>query len=54
MNSALIAFRVHYICYGGLRKELNNVKTPMQTIEKWFDMNPEIIKHKPLDFKNKI
>jgi hypothetical protein len=36
MNSALIAFLVHYILYrrhGGLRTELN-VKTPMQAIEK--------------------
>jgi len=56
MNSALIAFLVHYILYrrhGGLRKELN-VKTPMQAIEKWFDMKPEIFKQKPLEFKNKI
>ena len=31
-----------------------NVKTPMQAIEKWFDMKPEIFKQKPLEFKNKI
>lgn len=56
MNSALIAFLVHYMLYkrhGGLRKEIN-VKTPMQAIEKWFDMKPEIFKQKPLEFKNKI
>ncbi len=56
INSALIAFLVHHILYrrpGGHRKELN-VKTHMQAIEKWFDMKPEISKHKPLEFKNKI
>jgi len=56
MNSALIAFLVHYILYrrhGGLRRELK-VKTPMQAIEKWFDMKPEIFKQKPFEFKNKI
>ena len=49
MDSALKAFLVHYRLYrrhGGLRKELN-VKTPMQAIEKWFDMKPEIFKQKP-------
>ena len=56
MNSALMAFLVHYMLYkrhGGLRKELN-VKTPMQAIEKWFGMKPEIFKQQPLEFKNKI
>lgn len=56
MNSALTAFLVHYLLYrrhGGLRKELN-VKTPMQAIEKWYDMKPEIFKQNPIDFKNKI
>lgn len=56
MNSAVIAFLVQYMLYkrhGGLRKELN-VKTPIQAIEKWFGMKPEIFKQKPVGFKNKI
>ncbi len=56
MNVALIAFLVHYTLFRrhtGLRKELN-VKTPMQAIEKWFDMKPQIFKQNPSGFKNKI
>ncbi len=42
MNNALIAFLVHYMLYKrhrGLRRELK-VKTPYQSIEKWFEFHP--------------
>ncbi len=51
-----MGFLVHYNLYrrhGSIRKELN-VKTPFHAIEKWYKINPEIIKQNPLDFKNKI
>lgn len=56
MNSAVIAFLVQYMLYkrhGGLRKELN-VKTPIQAIEKWFGMKPEIFKQNKWDLKIKF
>jgi hypothetical protein len=31
-----------------------NVKTPFDTIEKWFEIKPEIFLQKPDEFKNKI
>lgn len=56
MNMALMAFLVHYTLFkrhGGIRRELN-VKTPIQAVEKWFEIKPEIFKQKPREFKNKI
>ncbi len=56
MNIALTKFLVFYMLHkrhGGLRKELN-VKTPIQAIEKWFELKPEIFNQNPYEFKNKI
>jgi transposase-like protein len=56
MNESLMSFLVYYMIYkrhGGLRRELN-VKTPLQAIEKWFEIKPEIFNQNPSDFKNKI
>ena len=39
--------------HGSLRKELK-VKTPMDAIEKWYKLKPEIFKKTPNEFKNKI
>lgn len=56
MNEDLSNFLVYYNLYrrhGSLRKEIN-VKTPMDAIEKWFNIKPEIFKKNPENFKNKI
>ena len=56
MNADLIRFLIHYNLYkrhGSLRRELN-VKTPLNAVEKWYDLDPKIFKQKPNDFKNKI
>lgn len=56
MNNDLINFLQTYNLYrlhGGLRRELN-VKTPMEAIEKWYELKPEIFKENPTVFKNKI
>jgi len=64
MNSAFMAFLVHYMLYrrhGGLRKE-RGVKNPFQAVEKpvvskaepWFMLKPEIFKQNLFIFKNKI
>lgn len=39
--------------HSGLRKELN-VKTPLNAIYKWYELEPELFKEKPCDFENKI
>ncbi len=39
--------------HGSLRKELK-VKTPMDAIEKWYKLKPEIFKTTPNEFRNKI
>lgn len=39
--------------HSGLWKELN-VKTPIKAIHKWFELEPQIFKEKPIDFENKI
>ena len=39
--------------HSGLRKELN-VKTPLKAVYKWYELEPEIFKEKPIDFENKI
>jgi len=38
---------------GSLRKELN-VKAPINAIEKWFEIEPEIFKENPLQFTHKV
>jgi len=56
MMVELLKFLMYYNLYrrhGGLKKELN-VKTPFDAIEKWFEINPEIFKENPIQFKNKI
>lgn len=56
MNTDLMQFLVHYNLYrrhGSLRRELK-VKTPFNAIEKWGELDPEIFKSKPENFKHKI
>ncbi len=56
MDNDLITFLVHYNLYrrhGSLRKELN-VKTPINAVEKWYKIKPEIFIQNPLAFKSKI
>lgn len=56
MNDDLMQFLVHYNLYrrhGSLRRELN-VKTPFNAVEKWHELDPEIFKQKPDEFKSKI
>jgi len=56
MNDDLINFLIHYNLYrrhGSLRRELK-VKTPINAVEKWHELDPEIFKQKPNEFKNKI
>lgn len=56
LENDLIAFLVFYNLYrrhGSLRKELQ-VKTPLQAIEKWYQLNPELFKMKPEEFKTNL
>jgi len=56
MNQDLMSFLVHYNLYrrhGSLRRELK-VKTPYNAVEKWYELDPEIFKEKPIDFENKL
>jgi transposase InsO family protein len=56
MNNDLLNFLKTYNLHrlhGGLRRELN-VKTPIQAIEKWYELKPEIFKDNPDIFLNKI
>ena len=56
MNEDLMMFLVHYNLYrrhGSLRRELK-VKTPFNAVEKWSELDPEIFKEKPSEFKEKI
>ena len=39
--------------HSSLRKELN-VKTPLKAVYKWYELEPEIFKEKPIDFENKV
>jgi len=53
MNKDLIDFLIFYNLnrrHGSLRKELN-VKTPLQALEKWYSLKPEIFKISPEVFK---
>ena len=42
-----------YRRHGSLRKELN-VKTPIQAVERWYEIEPALFKITPQEFKNKI
>jgi len=56
MTIALMNFMCAYNLYrrhGSLRKELN-VKTPLNAIEKWYELEPEIFKETPKEFENKL
>ena len=56
MILALNAFLIYYMFYrkhGVIRKELN-VKTPFNTIEKWYELKPDIFNQNPMNFKYKI
>jgi transposase-like protein len=56
MNNDLMKFLIHYNLYrrhGSLRRELK-VKTPFDAVQKWFDLDENIFKINPLEFKNKI
>lgn len=56
MKDDLMNFLVHYNLYrrhGSLRRELK-VKTPFNAVEKWFELDEEIFKQKPDEFKQKI
>lgn len=56
MKEDLTNFLVHYNLHrrhGSLRRELK-VKTPFNAVEKWHELDPEIFKEKPIDFKTKI
>lgn len=56
MEVDLMNFMYGYNLYrrhGSLRKELK-VKTPVQAIEKWYELEPEIFKITPTEFKNKL
>lgn len=56
MKIDLMNFMYGYNLYrrhGSLRKELK-VKTPIQAIEKWYELEPELFKVTPTEFKNKL
>ena len=56
MNDDLMQFLVHYNLYkrhGSLRRELK-VKTPFNAVEKWYELDPQIFKENPEEFKQKI
>ena len=56
MNTDLMKFLVHYNLHrrhGSLRRELN-VKTPLNAVEKWYELDPKIFKQNPVEFENKI
>lgn len=56
MNNDLLKFLGFYNLYrrhGSLRKELD-VKTPMNAIEKWYELKPEIFIITPEGFKNNL
>ena len=52
LNAFLVFYNLHRR-HGSLRKELN-VKTPFDAVLKWYEINPEIFKQNPCDFRNKI
>lgn len=55
MKQDLLKFMIHYNLYrrqGSLKRWLN-VKTPFDTIEKWYELDLKIFKEKPNSFKEK-
>ncbi|AFM02517.1 integrase family protein [Bernardetia litoralis DSM 6794] len=52
MNQFLVYYNL-YRRHGSLRKELN-VKTPIQAIYKWFEIEPTIFKQTPKQFETKL
>jgi transposase InsO family protein len=56
MKNDLDAFLITYNTikkHSGLKKELK-VKTPLKAVYKWYELEPEIFKDKPIDFENKL
>jgi transposase-like protein len=56
MESDLYSFLQTYNTirrHSGLRKELN-IKTPLKAVHKWYELEPEIFKEKPIDFEIKM
>lgn len=56
LENDLKVFLVFYNLYrrhGSLRREFN-VKTPFDAVEKWYQLEPDIFKIKPQEFKNRI
>lgn len=56
MNDDLTNFLVHYNIYrrhGSLRRELK-VKTPINAVEKWYELDQKIFNQNPTEFKEKI
>jgi transposase InsO family protein len=56
MEKDMMGFLRYYNLYrrhGSLRKELN-VKTPLQAVERWYEIEPELFKITPEEFKIKI
>lgn len=56
MNKDLANFLSFYNLYrrhGSLRRELN-VKTPIEAVEKWYELKPELFKITPEKFKNNV
>ena len=52
MNKFLIYYNL-YRRHGSLKKELH-VKTPLQAIYKWFEIEPTIFKQTPQEFEAKL
>jgi transposase InsO family protein len=56
MEADMMRFLCYYNLYrrhGSLRKELK-VKTPIQAIEKWYELEPNLFKITPENFKNNL
>jgi len=56
MNKALLNFLINYNLYrrhGSLRKELK-VKTPMDALEYWYEVNPDSFTKTPEQFKQDL
>jgi transposase InsO family protein len=56
MEDDTIRFLVYYNLYrrhGSLRKELN-VKTPLDAVKKWYELDSKLFKETPLTFEKKL
>jgi len=56
MKENLIDFLIHYILHrshSGLRKELK-IKTPLEAVYEWYEIEPELFKETPNMFKAKV